>query len=141
MPRQARLAEQIQQELALLLQREIKDPRIGLLTLTGVELSADYAHAGVYFTVLPDDAAQRERCAAGLRSAAGFLRNELGRRIRMHTVPELRFHYDSSTRHGMAMSQLIDQALARESAVEDGAVVDSTATRPGQPAAARQKAQ
>jgi len=139
-PRQARLAEQIQQELALLLQREVKDPRIGLLTLTGVELTADYASAVVYFTVLPDDAAQRERCAEGLRSAAGFLRNELGRRIRMHTVPELRFHYDSSTRRGIAMSQLIDQALARESAAEHNAVGDPSAVRPEKATRAKQEA-
>jgi ribosome-binding factor A len=138
-PRRARLAEQIQQELALLLQREVKDPRIGLLTLTGVELSADYAHAGVYFTVLPDDPAQSERSAEGLRSAAGFLRNELGRRIRMHTVPELRFHYDPSTRRGMAMSQLIDQALARESAAEHGAVGHPSAVRPVKTTRAKQQ--
>jgi len=120
-PRQARLADQIRKELALALQRGTKDPRIGLVTLTAVELSTDYAHASVYFTVLPDGVEERERCAEGLRSAAGFLRRELGRRIRIHTLPELRFRYDASTGHGMAMSRLIDAALAQVPPVDQEA--------------------
>lgn len=129
-PRQARLAEQIQQELALALQSAIKDPRIGLVTVTGVELTPDYAYASVHYTVLPDGAEQRERCAHGLRSAAGYLRRELGRRIRMHTLPQLRFHYDASTGRGMAMSRLIDEALALTPA-QDGGGIDASGADPG----------
>jgi ribosome-binding factor A len=96
--RGARIADQIQQELAELIQREIKDPRIGFATLTGVDLTPDYAYATVFFTVLPDTEAQIASTLSGLRSAAGFLRAELGRRIRIHTTPELRFRYDQCNR-------------------------------------------
>jgi ribosome-binding factor A len=117
--RGARIADQIQQELAELIQRDIKDPRIGFTTLTGVDLTPDYAYATVFFTVLPDTEAQIANTLSGLRSAAGFMRAELGRRIRIHTTPELRFRYDQSTERGMAMSRLIDQALGDQPAALD----------------------
>jgi ribosome-binding factor A len=119
--RGARIADQIQQELAEVIQREIKDPRVGFTTLTGVDLTPDYAYATVFFTVLPDTEAQIASTLSGLRSAAGFLRAELGRRIRIHTTPELRFRYDQSTERGMAMSRLIDQALGEGPAAVDDA--------------------
>jgi len=93
---------------------EVKDPRIGMVTLTGVEVTPDYAYATVYFTVLPDDDETVARTRAGLARAAGFLRSQLGRRVRIHTTPELRFVHDRSTAHGMEMSQLIDEALRRQ---------------------------
>ena len=117
--RGARIADQIQQELAELIQRDIKDPRIGFTTLTGVDLTPDYAYATVFFTVLPDTEAQIANTLSGLRSAAGFMRAELGRRIRIHTTPELRFRYDQSTERAMAMSRLIDQALGDQPAAVD----------------------
>jgi ribosome-binding factor A len=89
--------------------------------LTGVDLTPDYAYATVFFTVLPDTEAQIASTLSGLRSAAGFLRAELGRRIRIHTTPELRFRYDQSTERGMAMSRLIDQALGEGPAAVDDA--------------------
>lgn len=108
--RSSRVAEQIQRELAELIQLELKDPRVGLITLTGVDLTADYAHAKVFYTTLADDAA-RQGIEAGLRRASGFLRRELGRRIRIHTLPELHFVYDASVERGDRLSRLIDEAV------------------------------
>ena len=104
-----RVAEQIQRELAELIGAEIKDPRVGLITLTGVEVSPDYAHAKVFFTTL--DEAHLADVKAGLKHAAGFLRHELGRRIRLHTIPELHFKYDASVEQGVRLSKLIDEAV------------------------------
>lgn len=114
-----RVADQIQRELAELIAREVKDPRIGMVTLTGVDVTPDYAHATVWFTVLPDDAATLASTLAGLRAAAGFLRGQIGRRIRIHTTPELRFSHDPSVQHGISMSQLIDAANATHAADAD----------------------
>ena len=107
--RSDRVAEQIQRELAELISLEVKDPGIGFITLTGVEVSPDYAHAKVFFTTL--DTAQLAAVQAGLRRASGFLRHELGRRIRLHTLPELHFEYDPSVEQGVRLSKLIDDAL------------------------------
>ncbi|HWS74800.1 MAG TPA: 30S ribosome-binding factor RbfA [Quisquiliibacterium sp.] len=111
--RAPRVTEQVHHELAEMIRAEVKDPRVGLVTVTGVELTPDYAYATVYFTVLPDDAATVAETLVGLRRAAGFLRSQLGRRVRIHTTPELRFVHDTSTAHGMSMSRLIDEANER----------------------------
>ena len=95
--------------------REVKDPRVGMVTLTGVDITPDYAHATVHFTTLPDDAESLARTLEGLRACAGFLRSQLGRRVRIHTTPELRFAHDPSVGRGMDLSRLIDQANARRS--------------------------
>ncbi len=108
--RSSRVAEQIQRELAELIQLELKDPRVGLVTLTGVDLTADYAHAKVYYTTLAE-AGARQGIEAGLRRASGFLRRELGRRVRIHTLPELHFIYDASVERGDRLSRLIDEAV------------------------------
>jgi ribosome-binding factor A len=107
--RTQRVADQIQRELAELLRTEVKDPRIGLITLTGVEVSPDYAHAKVFYTSL--DAEHLKAIETGLKRAAGFLRHELGQRIRLHTIPELHFVYDASVERGVRLSRLIDEAL------------------------------
>ena len=112
--RSVRVAEQVHQELAELIRAEVKDPRVGMVTLTGVELTPDYAYATVYFTVLPDDPETLGNTQAGLERAAGFLRGQLGRRVRIHTTPELRFVHDRSTVRGMEMSRLIDEAVKRQ---------------------------
>ena len=105
-----RVAEQVHHELAELIRAEVKDPRVGLVTVTGVEMTPDYAYATVYFSVLPDDDESLAATLAGLRHASGFLRSQLGRRVRIHTTPELRFVHDRSIERGMSMSKLIDQA-------------------------------
>jgi ribosome-binding factor A len=112
-PRGTRVAEQVHHELAEMIRGELKDPRVGMVTLTGVDLTPDYAYATVHFTVLPDDPATIASTLAGLKQAAGFLRAQLGRRVRIHTTPELRFALDRSVARGIEMSKLIDQANAR----------------------------
>lgn len=109
--RSDRVAEQIRRELADLLQFEVKDPRTKLVSITDVELTPDYAHAKIFFTTL--QAADRlPDVERGLKAASGFLRRELGRRIRIHTNPELHFVHDPSIERGAALSQLIDEARA-----------------------------
>ncbi len=108
--RSSRVAEQVRRELAELIQLEVKDPRVGLVTLTDVEISPDYAHAKVFFTSLKGESGVGE-VLAGLRAASGFLRRELGRRIRIHTLPELHFAYDRSVEQGDRLSRLIDEAV------------------------------
>ena len=109
--RTLRVAEQVQRELADLIRLEVKDPRVGMVTLTGVEVASDYGHAKVFFTLL-GDASQVEAANEGLNHAAGFLRRELSRRIKLRTIPQLHFHYDESVERGMRLSKLIDSAVA-----------------------------
>jgi ribosome-binding factor A len=106
-----RVADQIQRELSGLLRAELKDPRVGMITLTGVEISPDLAHAKVFFTTL-GDADALARTEAGLKRAAGFLRSELGHRLKLRITPELRFVHDASVERGVRLSKLIDDAVA-----------------------------
>jgi ribosome-binding factor A len=106
-----RVADQIQRELSDLLRSELKDPRVGLVTLTGVEVSPDLAHAKVFFTTL-GDAKSLEGTLAGLEHAAGFLRTQLGRRLVLRVTPELHFRHDVSIERGSRLSQLIDAAVS-----------------------------
>jgi ribosome-binding factor A len=103
-----RIADQIQRDLAELI-RELKDPRIGMVTLHSVEVSADYAHAKVYFSLLVGDPAE---CEAALNEAAGYLRNGLFKRLQIHTVPTLHFHFDRTTERAAELNLLINQANA-----------------------------
>ncbi len=108
--RSSRVAEQIRRELAELIQLELKDPRVGLVTLTDVEITPDYAHAKVYFSSFKGEAGVDE-VLSGLGAASGFLRRELGRRVRIHTLPQLHFVYDRSVEQGDRLSRLIDNAV------------------------------
>jgi ribosome-binding factor A len=109
--RRARIADQIQRELAEVIRLELRDPRVGLITLTGVELSGDQSHAKVFFTVLGADSAA-ENAAEGLQRGAGFLRTQLARRLTTRKVPELHFEFDQSVERGVRLSKLIDEAVA-----------------------------
>jgi ribosome-binding factor A len=115
--RQRRVADQIQRELAGIIRAELKDPRVGMITLTSVEVSPDLAHAKVYFTTLVDDA-QRGEVLKGLKRASGFLRSELGHRVKVHNTPELHFIYDESVERGVRLSRLIDDAVAGDKSPE-----------------------
>ena len=115
--RTSRIAEQIRRDLAELIRLELKDPRVSLVTLTDVEVTADYAHAKVFFTALAD-AEHLAAITAGLQHASGFLRRELGKRIKIHHLPELHFVYDPSVERGTRLSQLIDEAVHSGSAPE-----------------------
>ncbi len=109
-----RVGDQIQKELATLIQFDLKDPRLGMVTLNAVKVSKDLGYADVYFTALGqldgDATAQRQQAEEILRGAAGFLRGELARRIRLRVMPQLRFHYDHSLERGQTLSRLIDNA-------------------------------
>lgn len=112
--RSFRVADQIQRDLAELV-RELKDPRLGMLTISGVDVTPDYAHAKVRFTLLIGDPLATEEA---LNEAAGFLRNSLFKRLQIHTVPTLHFHFDKSTERAAEMNALIVKANATR-AVED----------------------
>ncbi|MCB1889577.1 MAG: 30S ribosome-binding factor RbfA [Rhodocyclaceae bacterium] len=105
-----RVSEQIRRELAELIRLEVKDPRVGFITLTDVEISPDYAHAKVFFTSMTGREGLDE-IFVGLRRASGFLRRELGRRVRIHATPQLHFVYDQSVEEGARLSKLIDQTV------------------------------
>lgn len=122
--RSSRVVEQIKRELAELIRLEVKDPRVGFITLTDVEITADYAHAKVFFTSMTGQE-NLDEILVGLRRASGFLRRELGRRVRIHTTPELHFVYDTSVEEGTRLSALIDQAMATNTDVEDAAANDA----------------
>ncbi|MCK6412452.1 MAG: 30S ribosome-binding factor RbfA [Azonexus sp.] len=127
--RSERVAEQVRRDLADLIRTELKDPRVGMISLTEVELTPDYAHAKIFFTTLK--AEHLEEIQRGLKRASGFLRRELGRRIHIHTLPELHFIYDNSLERGASLSQLIDQANAVSAADAD----DATDGEPASPQA------
>ena len=111
-----RVADQIQRDLAEIIAYGLKDPRIGMITITEVQVTPDYAHAKVFFTMLKDDKESVKSTVAGLTAAAGFIRKELGKRLHIHTLPQLHFVHDTSTSRGMEMSILIDQANATRAA-------------------------
>lgn len=108
--RSARIADQIQRSLAEIVRTEVRDPGIGMVTLTGVELSSDQSHAKIFFTTLGSEA-DIEAALGGLQRAAGFLRSELAHRLTTRKVPELHFAYDESVERGMRLSKLIDEAV------------------------------
>lgn len=112
--RSRRVGEQIQRELAELVQRELKDPRLGMVTISGVDVSRDLTVAKIYFTVLTPEHDVKQTLK-GLTNAAGFLRRELGHRMQLRVVPELRFFYDSSIENGSRLSALIDRAVSQDS--------------------------
>jgi ribosome-binding factor A len=114
--RNLRLADQIQKDLAIIIQREIDMSRAGLITLSGIELTTDYAHAKVYFTVL---GAEPEQANKLLNEKAGWLHAQLFKMLQIHTVPTLRFFHDPQLERGIAMSKLIDEANASSPADND----------------------
>ena len=104
--RPQKLGDLIQRELSDLIRRELRDPRVGMITITGVDVSPDFSHAKVFFTLfekkhLPDT-------LQGLKRSAGYLRSQLAKRIKLYTTPDLRFEYDESVERGDHLSRLID---------------------------------
>jgi len=110
--RPQKVAELIQRELSELLRSELRDPRVGMLTITSVDVSPDLSHAKVYFTLLQKE--QLEDTLDGLKRAAGYLRSQLARRMKLYTTPELRFSYDESVERGDHLSRLIDSVIPRK---------------------------
>lgn len=122
--RTQRVGDQMQRELADLIQREIKDPRLGMTTVNEVRVSKDLSYADVYVTILNtanlEDESAADESIEILKNAAGFLRSELGHRIKLRVMPHLRFHYDRTLGEGRRISTLIDQARARDEAGNKG---------------------
>jgi len=114
--RSFKVADQIQRDLTELIARELKDPRVGMVTLQAVEVTPDYAHAKVYFSLLIGDPQETEEA---LNQAAGFLRNGLFKRLHIHTVPTLHFHFDRTTERAADMNALIAKAVASRSKDSD----------------------
>lgn len=110
--RSDRVAEQIRRELAMLIRDQVKDPRVGMVTLLDVNLSKDLGHAKVWFDVMDETHALETQAA--LNHAAGFLRRELGHVLKLRVTPELRFTYDDTQVKGNALSVLIDEAVASD---------------------------
>ena len=114
--RSFKVADQIQRDLTELIARELKDPRVGMATIQSVEVTPDYAHAKVYFSVLTGDPVET---TAALNQAAGFLRSGLFKRLHIHTVPTLHFLFDRTTERASDMNALIAQAVASRSKQDD----------------------
>ena len=106
--RPQKLGDQIQRELSGLLRLELRDPRVGMITITSVDVS----HAKVFFTIL--DKQKLKDSLDGLKRSAGFLRSQLAKRVSIYTVPELRFAYDESVERGDYLSRLIDSVIPRK---------------------------
>jgi ribosome-binding factor A len=104
-----RVADQIQRDLTELIARELKDPRVGMVTINAVDVTPDYAHAKVYFSLLVGQPDESEKA---LNQAAGFLRNGLFKRLHIHTVPTLHFHFDRTTERAADMNALIAKAVS-----------------------------
>ncbi|MEQ1774810.1 MAG: 30S ribosome-binding factor RbfA [Burkholderiales bacterium] len=115
-PRSRRIAEQIQRELSDIIRLELKDPRVGMITITDVEVTSDHEHAKVFFTCLGNltDAADNTPVTQALEHASGFLRSELAHRMRLRIVPHLHFEYDESIERGVRLSKLIDEAVGNK---------------------------
>ncbi|MBK8113950.1 MAG: 30S ribosome-binding factor RbfA [Candidatus Accumulibacter sp.] len=109
--RRDRIAEQIRRELAEVIRTELRDPRVGMISLTDVQVSPDYAHAKIFFSSLAGSDTL-ESVQEGLEKAAGFLRSELGKRISIHMTPQLHFVFDESLERGAQLSKLISEAVA-----------------------------
>jgi ribosome-binding factor A len=107
--RPQKLGDLIQREVSDLIRLEVRDPRVGMITITSVDVSPDMTHAKIFFTVLEKDKLQDT--LEGLKRSAGFLRAQLAKRVQMYTTPELRFLYDESVERGDRLSRLIDAAL------------------------------
>ncbi|HEB60131.1 MAG TPA: 30S ribosome-binding factor RbfA [Gammaproteobacteria bacterium] len=117
--RTRRINEQMQRELAQLIQQEIKDPRLGMVTVSAVEVTRDLSLARVFVSVLGKESEEVDEVLAILDRAGGFLRHELGQRMKLRTIPKLRFQFDKSIIEGNRLSSLIDEAIARDESSKD----------------------
>lgn len=109
-----RVGQQIQKEIAFILQREIKDPRLGMLTVSAVEVTRDLAYAKVFVTFYNDDQSKVKESLAILNDAAGFIRSLLAKTLRARIMPNLRFEYDKSLVEGVRMTNIVNQVIAED---------------------------
>ena len=131
--RTQRVGDFLQQELAALIQRELRDPRAQMVSVTGVDVSRDLTHAKVFFTQLGvDDAEQAKETAEVLNKAGGFLRTVIAKSATMRTVPRLHFRFDESVGRGRNMETLVRDARAADEALHHGVADDSNGDSPGE---------
>ena len=121
--RSHRVGEQIQKEISALLIKGLKDPRIGFVTITAVEMTPDLHLARVYFTVMGDEKARRES-EAGLNHSIPYIRRELGKRLRMRYTPDLLFHFDTSIEYGNRIDALLDEVREHKDDDQDDSAKD-----------------
>ena len=119
--RSDRVGEQLFKEIAELIEHRVKDPRVRVVTVTGVDLSTDLKFAKVYYSVLGDDPVTVKDADKGLTSAKGYIKREIGRRMELRYVPELVFMHDTSLKRGVEMEKLLDSLDLGEPSGEDGA--------------------
>ncbi|MDV6326537.1 30S ribosome-binding factor RbfA [Idiomarina sp. Sol25] len=112
--RTERVRHQLQREIAMILQREIKDPRVSMVTLSDVEVSRDLAYAKVFVTFFQDEPEQVKQALKVLNEASGFIRSLLGKRIKARIVPQLKFQHDASLNEGIRMGKLVAEARERD---------------------------
>lgn len=123
-----RVSQEIQREIAVILQREIKDPRLGMLTVSSVEVTRDLLYAKVFVTFFDDDQEVIKTSISVLNDAAGYIRSILAKSLRARIMPNLRFVYDQSLAEGIRMSSLVDQVIRDDErkSNQDEDAVDST---------------
>lgn len=125
--RTQRIADQIQREIAGLIRLEIKDPRVGMVTISSVKVSPDMGYADVYITVLGATLDEKpDASLAVLNGAAGFLRNQLGKALQVRMTPRLRFHFDEVTARGNRMATLINEAVKEDQTRAQAHVADGS---------------
>lgn len=122
--RTSRVAQQVQKELARILQQEVKDPRIGMVTISGVDITRDLAYAKVFVTFLTIGEQTNEESLEGLNAASGYIRRLLGKAMQLRIVPEVRFCFDETLTEGLRISELVSGAVKKdkEKIVESGRV-------------------
>lgn len=126
--RMARVNEQLKREVMRVIRQEVKDPRIGFITITGVEATRDLSLARVFVSVMGEEE-EKQESLEGLRAAAAFIRTELGKRLHLRHIPEVDFRLDRSLDHAMRVRELLDEVLPEDEADEGGAGASSEGGR------------
>lgn len=116
--RTTRVAEQMKKEIAAIIEHQVKDPRIGFITITNVELSNDLRHAKIFFSSLGNEE-QQKKSLEGLENAKGFIRKEIAQRIQLRYAPEILFRIDNSIEHGVKISQILSKIKSTEEAEKE----------------------
>jgi ribosome-binding factor A len=112
--RTSRVSQQVQKELARILQQEVKDPRIGMVTISGVDITRDLAYATVFVTFLTIGDQTNDESLKGLNAASGYIRRLLGKAMRLRIVPEVRFTFDETLTEGLRISELVSGAVKND---------------------------
>lgn len=123
-----RVGQEIQKEIAMIIQREVKDPRLGMVTVSAVEITRDLAYAKIFVTFFTLEGQNIDESIKVLNEASGFIRTLLAKKIKARIMPELRFIYDSSMVEGVRMGTLVDKAVAEDRKNHEGDIADETSS-------------